>query len=121
MSDAVPDQDDMYEPLRALIAGIYDRHRHNPRISPAWLATEAMHELGFARDLHPLGYAGCHAGLEMLARELLGLTEATEPANTEAEPQALRREAEALHRHADALEAFGAMRAIHCSAPGRGG
>lgn len=54
--------------LSNVVRVVYESHNDRPTVSPAWLATEAMAEIGFPRDLHPLGYIGCHLQIRQIAR-----------------------------------------------------
>lgn len=54
--------------LYDVIQRVCDRHSDRPSIHPAWLATEAMGVIGFPRELHELGYLGCHLQLRQIAR-----------------------------------------------------
>lgn len=51
------------------ISRVCDSHADRPGIHPAWLATETMIAIGFPRDLHALGYVGCHLQLRQIARQ----------------------------------------------------
>jgi hypothetical protein len=55
-----------------VIFAIYDKHRKQSRISPAWLATEGMVAIDFSRSTHELGYIGCHLQLRQIARQFCG-------------------------------------------------
>lgn len=52
------------------VSVIVDKHRHQRRISPAWIATEAMNELDPERLAPHLIYLGCHLQLRQIARGL---------------------------------------------------
>ncbi|MFL5253256.1 MAG: hypothetical protein ACJ8AI_10245 [Rhodopila sp.] len=62
MKDA--DSRELYEVVRA----VYHSHCDRPTLNPAWLATEAMHAIGFARNLNEIGYLGCHLQFRQIAR-----------------------------------------------------
>jgi hypothetical protein len=62
MKDA--DSRELYEVVRA----VYHSHSDRPTLNPAWLATEAMQAIGFARDLNEIGYLGCHLQFRQIAR-----------------------------------------------------
>lgn len=55
---------------RELLASIYERRRTEVRVSPSWLATEAMMRLDPSRASHPIEYALAHLQLRQLARAL---------------------------------------------------
>lgn len=57
--------------LVEIIARIIDTRRLASRISPSWVATEAMTELDPKRTSKPLVYLGCHLELRQIARGLL--------------------------------------------------
>jgi hypothetical protein len=62
------------EGLRDIVARIIDTRRMEPRISPSWVATEAMLELDPVKIVErrdPLIYTGCHLQLRQIARALL--------------------------------------------------
>lgn len=54
--------------LHAVIASVYERHRERDIVSPSWLATEVMVDIAFPRELHRLGYLGCHLQVRQIAR-----------------------------------------------------
>lgn len=54
--------------LYETISRVYGGHTDRPSINPAWLATETMVAIGFPREMHPLGYLGCHLQLRQMAR-----------------------------------------------------
>lgn len=54
--------------LHGIVAMVYDKHRERDTVSPSWLATEVMVEIAFPRDLHPVGYLGCHLQVRQIAR-----------------------------------------------------
>lgn len=56
--------------LNDVLRSVFESHRDRPSIHPSWLATEAMVEMEFPRELHQLGYLGCHLALRQLARAL---------------------------------------------------
>lgn len=55
--------------LRAVVRRVYERHSERDRVSPLWLATEAMVAIDFPRALHPLGYLAAHLEMRAIARE----------------------------------------------------
>lgn len=57
--------------LWGVISAIGELSRARSSISPAWMATEAMQRIEFPRDLHPVGYIGCHLTFRQIAREWL--------------------------------------------------
>lgn len=57
--------------LAAAVQAIIDANVEAAEISPAWVATEAMTAIKFPRELHRLGYAGCHLELRQIARSKL--------------------------------------------------
>jgi len=57
--------------LTALVARIVDIRCGAVKISPAWIATEAMRELDPGRRSVDLVFGGCHLHLRQLAREQL--------------------------------------------------
>jgi len=60
--------------LRDLVARIIDIRQGQPRISPTWIATEAIRELDPAARVErrdPLIWLGCHLQLRQIARQLL--------------------------------------------------
>jgi hypothetical protein len=62
------------EGLREIVARIIETRRIEPRISPSWVATEAMRELDPAKTVErrdPLIWLGCHLELRQIARALL--------------------------------------------------
>lgn len=61
-------QDSEGKLLYDTIRSVYASHSDRPSVMPAWLATETMIVIGFPRDLHPLGYLGCHLQLRQIAR-----------------------------------------------------
>lgn len=60
------------DPLYRVVGAAYEKHKDQGEISPSWLATLAMVEIGFGRDLHELGYIGCHLHLRQVARYFCG-------------------------------------------------
>jgi hypothetical protein len=54
--------------LLAAVQGVIDRKGDQSELSPAWIATETMDVIGFPRQLHELGYIGCHLALRQIAR-----------------------------------------------------
>jgi len=63
-----PPPDPEAAPLRDAVARIAELYTEKERISPAWLATEAMILIAFPRELHPTGYLGCHLQMRQIAR-----------------------------------------------------
>jgi hypothetical protein len=66
--DPVPDQ------LSEVVERIIEKRRGQPRISPTWVATEAMRELDRHNRVErqaPLIWAGCHLELRQIARRKL--------------------------------------------------
>ena len=57
--------------LIALVSRIIDTRRAESRISPSWVATEAMSELDGGHISPPLVYLGCHLELRQIARGVL--------------------------------------------------
>ena len=60
--------------LRELVARIIEMRLGQPRISPSWVATEAMYDLDRGRAVehdHPMIWQGCHLQLRQIARQLL--------------------------------------------------
>ena len=57
--------------LAAAVQTIIDANMDAAEISPSWVATEAMAAIKFPRELHRLGYAGCHLELRQIARSKL--------------------------------------------------
>jgi hypothetical protein len=58
--------------LREIVARIVETRRDETKISPAWIATEAMrqlHAMTLQRTM-PLIYLGCHLQLRQIAREV---------------------------------------------------
>jgi hypothetical protein len=56
--------------LRELLWAIYDRRSDAIRVSPAWLATEAMQELDPGRSAPPLVYMAANLQLRQMARAI---------------------------------------------------
>lgn len=56
--------DQLYE----VVSAIYEKNRFSKSVSPSWLATEGMKHIKFAREVHPLGYVGCHLQMRQIAR-----------------------------------------------------
>jgi hypothetical protein len=54
------------------VGAAYEKHKEAGDVSPAWLATLAMMEIEFPRELHEPGYLGCHLYLRQIARGLCG-------------------------------------------------
>lgn len=59
------------QPLTDIVARIIDEYRGEPRISPSWVATQAMAELDPDRSSVRLVYLGCHLELRQIARSVL--------------------------------------------------
>jgi hypothetical protein len=59
------------EKLAQTVQSIIEHNADLVAISPAWVATAAMQAIEFPRDLHALGYAGCHLELRQMARAKL--------------------------------------------------
>lgn len=57
--------------LHSLLAEIYQRREDRVRVSPAWLATEAMQELDPSRTAPELVYLAAHLELRQIARGIL--------------------------------------------------
>jgi len=57
--------------LVSLVARLVDLRAATIKISPSWIATEAMNELDPGRHSIALVYSGCHMHLRQLAREQL--------------------------------------------------
>lgn len=65
---------------RELILSIFEVRRMADRVSPNWLATEAMQSLDPLRTSHPLEYAMAHLQFRQLARGICaGTFEPDEP------------------------------------------
>jgi|SRR5215471_3752044 len=56
------------EQLAATVERVIELYRATKDVSPAWVATQAMTLIEFPRELHPLGYVGCHLELRQIAR-----------------------------------------------------
>src|SRR5215467_432595 len=71
--------------LTNIVARIIDTRRAELRISPSWVATEAMIEIDPDRSSVELVYQGCHLQLRQIARSLLRLhfENANDPADDE--------------------------------------
>lgn len=67
----VPRQGQEESKLREIIARIINRRRDEIKISPAWVATEAMKEMDPKRMSPALVYLGCHLELRQIARSEL--------------------------------------------------
>jgi hypothetical protein len=50
---------------------IISRNNDMRAISPAWVATAVMSEIGFLAKMHPVGYVGCHLYVRQIARQSL--------------------------------------------------
>jgi hypothetical protein len=73
--------------LADIVERVIDLCRKLTDVSPAWVATQAMTLIAFPRDLHRLGYAGCHLELRQIARgKLRGRFDPTVIADADAEP-----------------------------------
>lgn len=59
--------------LIIVVEKIIDTRRHAPRVSPTWIATEAIVTLDPGRISVPLVYLGCHLQLRQIARAQLRL------------------------------------------------
>lgn len=59
--------------LIIVVEKIIDQRRDEPRVSPTWVATEAMVKLDPGRVSLPLVYLGCHLHLRQIARGQLRL------------------------------------------------
>jgi hypothetical protein len=57
--------------LRRVVSQVIEARGEAPRISPTWVATEAMLTLDGERSSPPLVHLGCHLHLRQLAREVL--------------------------------------------------
>jgi len=57
--------------LAELVARLIESRRSESRISPGWIATEAMKDLDPERVSPPLVYIGCHLELRQIARSQL--------------------------------------------------
>jgi hypothetical protein len=60
------------EQLAAIVLTVINTRKDQVRISPAWIATEAMRKLQAMRlrQTKPLVYEGCHLQLRQIARKL---------------------------------------------------
>jgi hypothetical protein len=56
------------EELGLIVERVLELHATSKDVSPAWIATTAMALMKFSRELHRLGYAGCHLELRQIAR-----------------------------------------------------
>jgi hypothetical protein len=59
------------EELSLAVQKVIDDNGDVAAVSPAWVATTVMRAIDFPRDLHPLGYAGCHLEVRQIARAKL--------------------------------------------------
>jgi hypothetical protein len=59
------------EELASIIERVIELYGSSEDVSPAWIATQAMVLIEFSRELHRLGYAGCHLELRQIARAKL--------------------------------------------------
>jgi len=57
--------------LHALLDRIYEARKTQSRVSPLWLATEAMQELDPQRSTHPLIYLAANLQFRQIARDIL--------------------------------------------------
>jgi hypothetical protein len=57
--------------LNDVVAQVIDRHRYRPKISPTWIATEAMTQIDPERRSVEMVYSGCHLHLRQVARQML--------------------------------------------------
>jgi hypothetical protein len=57
--------------LIVIVARVVDMKRSEVRISPSWVATEAMIVIDPSKVSPPLAYLGCHLELRQIARQLL--------------------------------------------------
>lgn len=60
--------------LRDLVATVIELHKDQARISPTWVATQAMHDLDSDRRIetdHVLIWTGCHLQFRQIARQIL--------------------------------------------------
>jgi len=78
---------DEQKALRLYIASIYERSEHAIKVSPSWLATEAMAKLDPDKISPHLVYLGCHLQLRQIARSICRAK--FEPDDEEAEQHAL--------------------------------
>lgn len=60
-----------YSRLHDVVSAAYEKHKDVGEVSPAWLATLAMEEIDFPRELHEIGYLGCHLQLQQIARSFV--------------------------------------------------
>jgi hypothetical protein len=59
------------EELALEVQKVINSYGETPEINPDWVATGTMAAIGFSRELHRLGYAGCHLELRQIARSKL--------------------------------------------------
>jgi hypothetical protein len=62
------------EKLREIVARVIDTRRNTPRISPTWVANEAMFDLDRTREVERrfvLIWIGCNLELRQIARSML--------------------------------------------------
>jgi hypothetical protein len=59
------------ELLYAAVQKVIDDHVNVGEVSPSWIATQVMLDIDFARELHELGYVGCHLEVRQIARHKL--------------------------------------------------
>jgi len=60
----VPEAQELWD----VISRLYELHRHKPKLSPTWFATEAMKLIRFAPTDHRQAYLGCHLAFREIAR-----------------------------------------------------
>lgn len=65
----MPRKNDDSADLYAVVRDICNRHKDMPSLNPIWVANEAMHAINFERELHGLGYIGCHLQFRQIARQ----------------------------------------------------
>src|SRR3954465_14804194 len=74
LEQQAPDHDDgAVRQLVDAVVRVIDRYQKEKaeRISPAWVATQAMIQIRFPRTLHEIGYVGCHLEMRQIARQKL--------------------------------------------------
>lgn len=59
------------ERLYAVVQRVIDGCSLVREVSPSWVATEVMSAIRFPRQLHELGYIGCHLEVRQIARHKL--------------------------------------------------
>jgi hypothetical protein len=99
------------EKLREIVARVIDTRRNTPRISPTWVANEAMFDLDRTREVERrfvLIWIGCN--LELRSEEFeepeYVLRDIMSDGDVKYNVARLRAEASAKNQHADALEAW---------------